>query len=556
MEASGCRRQEPRSPTSLPFRSGDSPLSSPLARELGSHPSSGFSSGASCGQRLFRVLHVAALLCRFLLKQVLRGAAALSLATREVCRSCCSGLGRALSDAGWSSCPWETDGVYADGAGAAGSGSGRDDGKKTGPPCRLRLLLSGPRQAGKTALLYRLKIGGFIPTVPSMGVQREEFSVTLDVHRPAAPSAPGPQAVSSKTKFSASANARQSSSKAGRPQRSDSPGALDRASSVSLLEEGFMSGADAAGGGKSSRLVEAPVPSPVPCTVERRKCSLVVWDLAGGDGIETRWRATQEACDAVVYVLDSTLFTGLEKSSVKQRALEDARREILALFYEEYFVLHKNVRFLLFASKQDLRSAAPALQVLELLDLPEDLRERLHVVPCSAVSGEGLLKGLEWLSSTARCSCFSAGDGDRSTVDSSWLPPSCPAAKPTASAVQDAECSSSGGRESPSTGKAWRSNPSCQACTKGHTFLPEPGVSGQLCAPATAERPGASAAWNEAETNDILGQAGAETCEKPRSAGRRDAPAVDLLSFRQELRDPVDVSTGSQRSAQMAELEL
>lgn len=54
----------------------------------------------------------------------------------------------------------------------------------------------------------------------------------------------------------------------------------------------------------------------------------------------------------MMYVLDSTLFTSPEKSLSKQRAVEDARREILGLFYEEYFVLHKEIRFLMYLTKQ------------------------------------------------------------------------------------------------------------------------------------------------------------------------------------------------------------
>ena len=34
---------------------------------------------------------------------------------------------------------------------------------------QLRVLLVGPRFSGKTALVYRLKLGAFIPTKPSVG---------------------------------------------------------------------------------------------------------------------------------------------------------------------------------------------------------------------------------------------------------------------------------------------------------------------------------------------------------------------------------------------------
>ncbi|KFG62539.1 ADP-ribosylation factor family protein [Toxoplasma gondii RUB] len=529
MAASGWMRSESRSHMSVPFPSSSR---SPFSR-----PSAGLHTG-SCRQRLLQSLHGIFFSCRFLFSLLLQGCERSSQTARAALSSCCGGLSRAFADVGWNGWPWGSDGLFDEGlAEISTSGSGEER-KKGSPPCRLRLLLCGPRQAGKTALLYRLKIGGFIPTVPSMGAQREEFSVTLDVHRPASGTAalqsPG---VKEKAKFSARKGRDLLKAK---PRVSEDPGALERACSATLLEEGFMSGADAAGGGQQ----QAPEPEQSEpaslCTVERRKCSLLVWDLAGGDGIETRWRAMQETCDGVVFVLDSTLFTGLEKSPVKQRALEDARRDLLALFYEEYFVLHKSVRFLFFASKQDLRSAAPASQVLELLDLPVDLQERLHVMPCSAVSGEGLLKGLEWLASSAHCSCFSGGNDQecRSTVDSSWISASS-VSKPPAPVAPHPDRTSSDGRGNSPRSKGWNYGQNSRTCTKGSSpFVTEAHAAGPTDAAVATERPEGSAEWTELEAKKAAGTDVA-IHGKVKGVCNGDAAVIDLLTDRQELRNPV-----------------
>ncbi|PHJ23485.1 adp-ribosylation factor family protein [Cystoisospora suis] len=442
MELFGRQSQEPRSQTrffnqvsGLPSRSSSSPwaTSSSAAHRSGSFK-----------QRLFQVFRILLLLCSLLAECFTAVAEVFVKSARRlgaVCGSFWNG-----GDVDWSSF-WRTSGEDDLEGNAETSfgleGGGRGGGKRirkggerkkldsrAAPlPRRLRILLCGPVHSGKTALLYRLKIGSFIPTVPSMGAYKEEFSVELEVHhRPTATtrqqsftSCPGssssPANIVSRESFPQSSwNAEINGTRAY---------SGDSFCEDALLEEGYMSsGAGGAGWKEVSHCQEVEKKNSlksrkeektsfsfasgekVSCEISQQKVHLTIWDLAGGEGLETRWRAMQEECDAVIYVLDSTLFTSPEKSLAKQRAVEDARREILGLFYEEYFVLHKEIRFLIFITKQDLRTAASASQVLELLELPDDFQARLLVMPCSSVSGAGLVEGLQWLVSDGKCTCF------------------------------------------------------------------------------------------------------------------------------------------------------
>lgn len=64
-----------------------------------------------------------------------------------------------------------------------------------------------------------------------------------------------------------------------------------------------------------------------------------------------------------------------------------------------------HVPLLIMANKQDLVSALGADEVAELLNL-QDLRDRTwQILPCSAVSGDGLQESMEWIVEQINTSC-------------------------------------------------------------------------------------------------------------------------------------------------------
>ena len=58
----------------------------------------------------------------------------------------------------------------------------------------------------------------------------------------------------------------------------------------------------------------------------------------------------------------------------------------------------ENVKVLVLANKQDLPQAMPSAEVAEKLHLSSIKGKPWYIQPCSAVSGDGLNEGLDWLS--------------------------------------------------------------------------------------------------------------------------------------------------------------
>ncbi|KAJ8614579.1 hypothetical protein CTAYLR_004953 [Chrysophaeum taylorii] len=86
---------------------------------------------------------------------------------------------------------------------------------------------------------------------------------------------------------------------------------------------------------------------------------------------------------AVIYVVDAAA-----------RRFEAARHELQELLSGE----ERDVAVLVYANKQDAADAASPEEVTEFLDLVR-LRQRWHVQASSALAGDGLYEGLDWISS-------------------------------------------------------------------------------------------------------------------------------------------------------------
>ena len=89
---------------------------------------------------------------------------------------------------------------------------------------------------------------------------------------------------------------------------------------------------------------------------------------------------------AVIYVVDS--------SDVNR--LGTSKEEFHAILDEEEL---KNALILVYANKQDLPGALPEAEVAEGLGLSDTKNRDWSIFKASAVKGEGLFEGLDWLAS-------------------------------------------------------------------------------------------------------------------------------------------------------------
>jgi ADP-ribosylation factor-like protein 2 len=119
-------------------------------------------------------------------------------------------------------------------------------------------------------------------------------------------------------------------------------------------------------------------------TLEYQDFKLNVWDVGGQSTIRSYWRNYFEKTDGLVWVVDS---------GDKMR-LEDCRRELQLLLLQERLA---GATLLVFCNKQDLKGALSIEEVKHYLRLEEITTRHWAVVPCSAVSGDGLLTGVDWI---------------------------------------------------------------------------------------------------------------------------------------------------------------
>ena len=117
--------------------------------------------------------------------------------------------------------------------------------------------------------------------------------------------------------------------------------------------------------------------------VEYKSLRMTIWDIGGQDKLRPLWRHYYENTNGVIFVVDSC----------DEVRLKAAREEIAKMMADPALEAAKLV---VFANKQDMPQAVPASEMIEKLGL-KTLRQRWFVQPTSAVTGQGLYEGLDWL---------------------------------------------------------------------------------------------------------------------------------------------------------------
>jgi len=119
-------------------------------------------------------------------------------------------------------------------------------------------------------------------------------------------------------------------------------------------------------------------------TLEHKGYNLNIWDVGGQKSLRSYWRNYFETTDGLVWVVDSA----------DKRRLQDCKAELHQLLQEERLL---GATLLVFANKQDLKGALSAEEIQEVLELDKIKTHHWKIVWCSAVTGENLLDGMDWL---------------------------------------------------------------------------------------------------------------------------------------------------------------
>lgn len=119
-------------------------------------------------------------------------------------------------------------------------------------------------------------------------------------------------------------------------------------------------------------------------TLSYKNLKLNVWDLGGQTSIRPYWRCYYADTAAVIFVVDST----------DKDRMSTASKELHMMLAEEEL---QDSALLVFANKQDQPGALSASEVSKELNLV-DLKDRSwSIVASSAIKGEGITEGLDWL---------------------------------------------------------------------------------------------------------------------------------------------------------------
>ncbi|TPP65758.1 ADP ribosylation factor 2 [Fasciola gigantica] len=130
-------------------------------------------------------------------------------------------------------------------------------------------------------------------------------------------------------------------------------------------------------------------------TLEHMGYKLNIWDVGGQRSLRSYWRNYFETTDALIWVVDSA----------DRIRLEDCRDELAKLLQEERLA---GATLLIFANKQDLASSIRPVEIREALALDEIKSHHWCILGCSAVTGENLLEGVNWLLKDVSSRIFSS----------------------------------------------------------------------------------------------------------------------------------------------------
>ena len=119
-------------------------------------------------------------------------------------------------------------------------------------------------------------------------------------------------------------------------------------------------------------------------TVEYKNLSFTVWDVGGQNKIRPLWRHYFQGTQGLLFVVDSN----------DRDRVQEAGEELHSLLSQDEL---RDVQVLILANKQDLPHAMSASELSEKLNV-RSIRHKWYIQPCSAISGDGLYEGLDWLS--------------------------------------------------------------------------------------------------------------------------------------------------------------
>ncbi len=147
------------------------------------------------------------------------------------------------------------------------------------------------------------------------------------------------------------------------------------------------------GAGKSSILYKLKLGTVVSTTptvgfnlesISFKSFQLDVWDIGGQEKFRSLWKHyTDESC-GLIYVVDSSDPTRLGEAATE---------------LHKTLPLMKNVPLLILLNKKDLKNTLSSVELMQAFKLLQITDRKWFVQDVSAITGDGLYEGIEWLTS-------------------------------------------------------------------------------------------------------------------------------------------------------------
>lgn len=115
-----------------------------------------------------------------------------------------------------------------------------------------------------------------------------------------------------------------------------------------------------------------------------RNIHFIMWDLGGQQSLRAAWSTYYTNTEFVIIVIDST----------DKERLITIREELHKMLSHEEL---SKAGVLIYANKQDIKGSMTATEISRQLDLTSIKKQQWHIQSCCALTGEGLLQGLEWI---------------------------------------------------------------------------------------------------------------------------------------------------------------
>jgi ADP-ribosylation factor-like protein 2 len=124
-------------------------------------------------------------------------------------------------------------------------------------------------------------------------------------------------------------------------------------------------------------------------TLTYKNYQLNLWDVGGQKSIRAYWRNYFEQTDGLIWVVDS----------VDVYRLELCRDELSHVLQQERLA---GASLLILANKQDVEGALSVETIADVLQLSSSNNDQYknrhwNILACSAVTGEGLVAGMDWI---------------------------------------------------------------------------------------------------------------------------------------------------------------